>query len=175
MERMVTQATPPGTAHYNPSPLPIRDFISDTHAEIIKADSKAASLLTVVGIVFAAFSLATAAAATTPTRGLPRWLAIASLIGVLAATEFLFLAIRPKMSWNTTATSYFGYWRLYANRVADLCAELSCTESDARLLVQLSVIAWRKFLLIRTSVDVLLITMPVVSSVVGFTLVARTR
>ncbi|MFD8556692.1 Pycsar system effector family protein [Streptosporangium canum] len=144
-----------------------------TRQEIARADIKATALLTITGIGFTAFSAAAAGAVAAPVQGAARWLTIAALAGVTVVVELLLLVLRPQMSQDLSSRHYFGHWRKYLMSPDELAMDLGADLKQAKLLVQLSDIAWRKYRLIRISVDFLMIALPLISAAVAVTLISH--
>ncbi len=153
-----------------PSKSDLAPHLSSTREEIARADTKATALLAITAIGFAAFSAAAAGAVAAPVRGPALWLTMAALVGVTAVVELLLLVLRPRMGTEWTSRHYFGHWRKFIAAPDDLAKELSADITQVKLLIQLSDIAWRKFRLIRASVDVLMIAVPLISTAISVTL-----
>jgi Pycsar effector protein len=141
--------------------------------ESARADAKSAALLTIVGIGFAAFSAGCASAVVAPLRGPAQWLSVGALAGVCAVAELLLLALRPRLGDGRMGERYFAVWRRYAGAADVLAAELSAEPDACRTLIQLSRIVWRKYLLIRWAIDLLLAVVPVIAVAVSAALLLR--
>lgn len=151
----------------------VTELIDATRQEVARADVKAAALLTIIGIGFAAFSAAIVGAVAAPVQGAAMWLALVALAGVNVAGELLLLVFRPRLRQDAGSQRYFGYWHRYITCPDVLAADLGANVEQARLLVQLSDIAWRKYLLTRIAVDVLMVVLPLISSAVAVTLLSH--
>jgi hypothetical protein len=156
-----------------PTKAGIAMLIDQAFQESARADAKSAALLTIVGIGFTAFSAGCASAVVVPLHGLARWLCVAALAGVCVVAEVLLLALRPRLGSGRIGQRYFAAWRRYSQAPDALAAELSAEPAECRTLVQLSCIVWRKYLLIRWSVDVLMAIVPLVALAVSVALLTR--
>ena len=148
-------------------------LLETAYQESTRADGKSAALLTIVGIGFTAFSAAGAAAVAAPLRGPAQWLSLAAIAGVCAVAELLLLALRPTLGSGFVGQRYFATWRRYNTAPAALAAELSADPDDCRTLIDVSRIVWRKYLLIRRAVDLLLTIVPVVAVALSIALMIR--
>lgn len=126
-----------------------------------------------MGIGFTAFSAACAATTAVPLHGSARLLSVAALAGVCVVTELLLLALRPRLGSGLVSQRYFATWRRYAGDPAGLAAELSAPPDMCRLLIDLSRIAWRKYLLVRWAVDFLMAFVPLIAATVSVVLLRR--
>jgi hypothetical protein len=156
-----------------PGPGTIDTLLEAAYAESGRADGKSATLLAIVGIGFTAFAAAGAAAIAAPLRGPAQWLSLGALTGVCAVAELLLLALRPTLGSGLIGQRYFATWRQYAAAPAALAAELSADPDDCRTLIDVSRIVWRKYLLIRWAVDLLLVIAPLVAAGLSVALVIR--
>jgi hypothetical protein len=148
-------------------------LIDATRQENARADTKSAALLTVVGIGFTAFSVAGASAVTVPVHGVARWLCVAALAGVCAVAELLLLVLRPVLGTGDVGQRYFAAWRHYASAPERLARELCVDEEACRTLIRLSGIAWRKYRLVRTAVDLMIGVLPLMAVALSVTLLTR--
>jgi Family of unknown function (DUF5706) len=126
-----------------------------------------------VEIGFAAFCFAGASAAAAPLRGTALWLFITALAGICAVAELLLLALRPAVSGRLAGQRYFDTWRRYDGAPDMLAAKLSADPSACRTLIRLSIIVWRKYLLIRWAVDLLMGIVPLVAIALSVALLMR--
>ncbi|GAA5058413.1 hypothetical protein HNP84_000684 [Thermocatellispora tengchongensis] len=146
-------------------------FLAATREEVARADTKATTLLAITAVGFAAFSAAAAGAVAAPVQGVARWLTVAALAAVTLVVELLLWVLRPRLGNDLSSKYYFGHWRRYLTSPDELAAELSGEIGQVKLLIQLSDIAWRKFRLIRLSVDLLAVAVPLISAAIAITLV----
>jgi len=156
-----------------PARTSIDTLIEASRQESIRADSKATTLLTIVGIGFTAFSVAGASAIVAPLTGTARWLSVAALASVCLVAELLLLSLRPALGRGLTGQQYFAAWRHYARDAERLAVELSAEVTSCQTLIQLSIIVWRKFLLVRWAVDLLMGVLPLVALSVSIALLTR--
>jgi Pycsar effector protein len=154
-----TRQLPPGGAQVG-----IDKLIDAAFQESARADAKSAALLTIVGIGFAAFTAGCASGVAVPLHGSARWLSVAALACVCAVAELLLLALRPRLGGELAGERFFGTWRRYEQAPDVLAAELSADPAACRTLVQLSCVVWRKYVLIRCSVDLLVAVVPLLAA-----------
>lgn len=171
--RALHEIYPRGESSGPAAPGTIDGLLEAAYAESGRADAKSAALLTIVGIGFTAFAAAGAAAIAAPPRGPAQWLAVAALAGVCAVAELLLLALRPTLGSGTAGQRYFATWRRYADAPARLAGELTADPSACRTLIDVSRIVWRKYLLIRWAIDLLLVIVPAVAAALAVALVVR--
>lgn len=148
----------------------IETLIDAAFQESARADAKSAALLTVAGIGFTAFSAACVATATVPLHGIARCLSVAALAGMCAVMELLLLALRPRLGHGLPRQRYFATWRRYAGDLPGLAAELSAPPDTCRLLVDLSKVAWQKYLYVRWAVNLLMALVPLMAGSVSIAL-----
>lgn len=148
----------------------IETLIDAAFQESARADAKSAALLTIAGICFTAFSAACAATTAVPLHGLARCLSVAALAGICAVVELLLLALRPRLGPGLTSQRYFATWRRYAGDLAGLADELSAPSDMCRLLVDLSGVAWQKYLYVRRAIDLLMVLVPLMAGAVSIAL-----
>ena len=151
----------------------IEALIDATRQEIARADSKSATLLTVVGLGFTAFSVAGASAVAVPLHGTARWLCLAALAGVCLVAELLLWVLRPVLNRSDTGQRYFATWRRYAAAPEQLARELSADVEACRTLARLSGIVWRKYLLIRWAVHLMAAVLPLMAVALAVALLTR--
>lgn len=166
-------ARPRGEA---PIPTPrgtVDGLLEAAYAENGRADGKSAALLTIVGIGFTAFAAAGAVTVAAPLRGPAQWLAVAALVGVCAVAELLLLALRPTLGRGLAGQRYFATWCRYEDIPARLAAELNADPGACRTLIDVSRIVWRKYLLIRWAIDLLLVIVPGIAAALAVALLVR--
>ena len=148
-------------------------LIDAAFQESARADAESAALPTVVGIGFTAFSAGCASAIVVPLRGPAQWLSVAALAGVCVVAEFLLLALRPRLGNGLAGREILRHLVPIFTSPDVLAAELSAELDACRMLIQLSCIAWRKYLLIRWSVHLLVAIVPLVALAVSVALLMR--
>lgn len=171
--RALHDVRPRGEAPIPAGPGTIDGLLEAAYAESGRADGKSAALLTIVGISFTAFAAAGAATVAVPLSGPARWLAVAALPGVCAVAELLLLALRPTLGRGMAGQRYFATWRRYADVPVRLAAELNADPGACRTLIEVSRIVWRKYVLIRCAIDLLLVLVPTVAAALAVALLVR--
>lgn len=156
-----------------PASAEVDALIEATRQEVARADAKSATLLTVVGLGFTAFSVAGASAVAAPPDGASRWLCLPALAGVCAVAELLLFVLRPVLRKDDAGQLYFATWRHYAPHPWRLAAELSADEDRCRTLIRLSEIVWRKYRLIRWAVHMMAVVLPVMAAGLSVALLRR--
>lgn len=129
--------------------------------ELARADQKAATLLA----LFSAIAAGIIAAFATRKSGLfslwngTEWMAWAGVVCLACSLIHLLFCVRPNGANRLQGNAYFAFYAQYAGRPDALFAHLASTatggEQRCGQLVELSVLATRKYKLIARAVDLL--------------------
>ncbi|MGW8764878.1 Pycsar system effector family protein [Streptomyces sp. NPDC055815] len=152
-----------------PHDHPARAALADVRVELTRADQKAAMLLALVAAVAAG---AVAAFAARPSGLFALWNGVEWLawsgLACLTGSLFLLLAcVRPDGANSPQGTDYFAFYARYSGRPDDLRAHfagLSPGHDGCAQLIELSVLAGRKYRLIARAVTFLGAALPLLAS-----------
>ncbi|GGN14523.1 Pycsar system effector family protein [Streptomyces fuscichromogenes] len=146
----------------SPDPGPAREALAEVRTELARADQKAAILLA----LFSAIAAGIIATLATRRSGLfalwngVEWMAWAG-VGCLACSLVpLLVCVRPNGAGRLRGSAYFAFYAQYEGRPDELFAHLASSvaaadEERCGQLVDLSVLATRKYRLIARAVDLL--------------------
>lgn len=146
----------------NPSdPQNLSVALSDVRIELARADQKAATLLA----LFSAIAAGSIATLTIRRAGIfsfwngVEWLAWLGISCMAASLVHLLVCIRPGGVLRPGTSPYFAFYAQYVGRASDLVSHMAaCPDADLERcsqLIELSLLATRKYKLIARAVDLL--------------------
>ncbi|MEU1920276.1 Pycsar system effector family protein [Streptomyces albogriseolus] len=144
-----------------PKPRGTQAHLAEVRGELARADQKAATLLALVS----AISAGIIAGFATKKEGIfslwngVEWMAWIGVFCLAGSVAQLLYCVRPGGVSRLTGNAYFAYYAQYAGRPDALAVHLSTTANEeleqCGLLVDLSVLATRKYRRIARAVDFL--------------------